>query len=392
MHVVFVAQANAQAIEQLGYYHTNGIHAMDFWSNILVLGDGQLINVSNPFAPELLGRADLDGFSTSVVAEGDYAYFGTGMHVNLKIADISNPEIPNVLGSIFFPDNSEGIFGLTKNDSVLYAAMGSAGIYSIDISDKSAPFVLDKMVIANGQARDVITKSGYAFVAHKEGLYVIDISDPSDMQAITSIGSGYNSIDIGENYAFMCKSYGGIDVFDITDPRNPVPAFSVPKAGMQAWDIKYANNLIYLASDTDGLFVFALEGNTATEMAKYANTGNGQSFAVCVQDSLIFLSDLIKGVAVLKYDPTGTVNTHSVSETPTFIMYPNPARDYLTICAGVGLTGKVELIDLKGKVIVSETCGFAGNTIDVSEIPAGRYLVRIETLGHTMTEQLLILH
>jgi len=383
--IIFNA-VKSQTIEQLGYYYFNGLNALTSKTNLMVLGSGGIVNISNPSRPELIGNISLAGFSTSVLVSEDYAYFGTGMLVKLIIADISNPTFPLQISSINFPETGGGIFGIAKSDDILYLAMGSAGIYSVDISDVSTPTVLDTLVIEYGQARDIVTKGNYAYVAHADGLKVLDISDPSNMQISTSIGSGYNSIDINDSLLFLGKGSGGIDVFNISDSL--VPAFSIVYSG-GAWDVKYQKNHVYLATNSSGLFIYKIEGNTGIEMANFPNTNNGQSFGVSLQDSLILLIGGVNGVAILQYDSTGTSSINAFSLENRLRIFPNPVVDHITIDQSNISISKIEIIDMKGKLIKNENYNYSPLYIDISDLPVGQYIIKIVTNENIITEKFI---
>ncbi len=383
--ILFIT-GKSQTIEQLGYYNINGLHAITSKTNFLVLGSGGIVNISNPSRPELIGNISLGGFSTSVLVREDYAYFGTGMAVKLIIADISNPYFPLQISSIDFPETGGGIFGIAKNDDILYLAMSSAGVYSIDISDISLPKVLDTLVIEYGQARDIVTKGNYAYVAHGDGLKVLDISNPLNMQIITSIGSGYNSIDINDSLLFLGKGSGGVDVFKISDPL--IPAFPIVNS-YSAWDVKYLKNHVYIATNSSGLFIYKIDGNAGIEMANFPNTGNGQSFGVSLQDSLILLIGGVNGVAILQYDSTGTSGINNLSLENKIRIFPNPVVNHIIIDQNNISINKIEIIDMEGKLIKQEKYNYSPRYIDISDLPVGQYIIKIVTNESIITEKFI---
>jgi hypothetical protein len=389
MFILMSVFGSGQTIKQIGFYNINGIHAFASKSNLLIPGSGDIVSITDPSKPELLGNVAISGFSTSVLADEDFAYFGTGMSVNLVIADISNPGFPVRIGTLSFPETGGGIFGLVKSESILYLAMGSAGLYSIDISNKSEPKVLDKLEIENGQARDVAVQTHYAFIAHAEGLKIIDIANPSNLQLIKSVGSGYNSIDIGGDMVFLGKSSGGIDVFNISDPTNPKPVFNIPNSGGIAWDLKYHENHLYLATDSKGLFIYKIEANSGIEMTNFHNAENGQSFGVCLQDSLVILSGLIKGVAVLKYDSTGTVGNKAVSTLNQVNFFPNPASDYVSVKNDNLAIDRIKIYDINGKLLLQLVPNSSNERIDISGLSKGQYIFRVESNNNIIQEKII---
>ncbi len=378
-----------QTIYEIGYYNVNGIMGLASKSSYMILSNGGIIDNTIPATPTLVGQYSFNGDGKTVLISGDYAYFGTGMTNALFIADISNVTFPIHNSSIDFGIGS-GVLGMDIKDNTLFVALGTDGILcSINITDKYNPVMLDTLYIPGGGCRDVVIKNNYAFAAHTGGLKIIDITNVSHMQLITSIGSGYNSIDVNDSLVFLGKLSGGIDVFNIYDPLNPYPAFAIPNSNGTAWDLKYNENHIYLATNSLGLFIYKIEDNAGIEMANFPNTGNGQSFGVCLQDSLILLSGLINGVAILHYDSTGNVGINPLSLKKQINIFPNPAKDLIVINQGNMTIKKIKIIDMKGKLIQQKDYNFSTKNIDISDLPVGQYIIQFETKESIITEKFI---
>jgi len=345
-----------QTISQLGYYTKNGVHQLTAKGNYMILSGGEIIDNSIPSSPTLFSQCSFSGDGMSVIVNNDYAYFGTGMGNELFIVDISNISFPLQQSSIPF-EIGHGVFGMDISGNTLFVALGGEGVFcSIDVSDKSNPVMLDTIYASSGQCRDVVLKNNYAYTANYDGMKVIDISNPSAMQLLTSIGSGYTSIDIDleNNLVFLGKNSGGADVFDISSPQNPVPAFQILNSSGTAWDIKYNDNHVYLATNSNGLYIYEIEDNTSVEKVNFPNTDNGQSFGVCVQDSLVLLSGLINGVAVLQYDATGTVGFHSELFDENIYVFPNPSTGLVNINLGDLKNSKLKVFNVLGELVYEE--------------------------------------
>ena len=298
---------------------------------------------------------------------------------DLFIADTSNITFPIQVGSINFTIGN-GVFGMDISENTLFVALGAEGtVCSVDITDNSNPMILDTLFIAGGQCRDIVTQGDYAFAAHNGGLKILDISLPSNLDLVTSVGSGYNSIDINGSQVFLGKSSGGIDVFDITDPASPSPLFSIPNSGGTAWNLKYHDNNLYLATSSNGLFIYELEANAGIEMANFPNTGNGQSFGVCIQDNLVLLSGLTNGVAILQYDSAGTVRINEIFSSDQINLYPNPTKGFV-FCENIGLLlNRVSIFDLTGALVRQQELIHPQERIDISNLSEGQYVLSFET-------------
>lgn len=374
--LLWPSTARAQAVYQIGFYNFNGLFSVAAAPGLMIAGNGHLVDLSNPQSPTLLGSISLPAMGTSVLNDGAYAYYGTGMSVRLAIADISNPSNPVLSGNLLFPQTGSGIFGMAKSQDTLFLAMGLAGFYSVNVANPTSAFVLDSLNLAGGQTRDVVLSGSHAFLAHYDGMKVMDITNAGAMTLITSVGSGYNSAAIDGSIIFMGKTMGGVDVYDIVAPTTPQLLYSIPNAGGTAWDLQCKDDHLYLSTDVGGLYIYQYNNLSAQLKAQFANSGNGQSFGVALQDSLILLTGLINGAAVLMYDSLGNVGIQSYSDDRELLLYPNPSSDQLHL--GISYSGKVgiQMINLYGEVIREEIVDVK-TPLDISFLPSGIYFLKI---------------
>ena len=84
----FYLFANSQTIDMIGYYNVNGTIAIASLPGYMIISNGNIIDISDPTNPVLNSSYSFD-YAASIIADEDYAYFGTEMSCNLYIADIS---------------------------------------------------------------------------------------------------------------------------------------------------------------------------------------------------------------------------------------------------------------------------------------------------------------
>jgi hypothetical protein len=62
-------------------------------------------------------------------------------------------------------------------------------------------------------------------------------------------------------------------------------------------------------------------------------------------------------------------------------MYPNPVRNVLNISTGQPLdkASGIQVLDASGKVLLSKQFQNNPETLDVSRLPAGLYLIKVKT-------------
>lgn len=65
-----------------------------------------------------------------------------------------------------------------------------------------------------------------------------------------------------------------------------------------------------------------------------------------------------------------------VEQVPSLRIYPSPATDVLNITAASPISD-VEVLDLTGRSVVRKALGASGSTLDVADLPTGRYLLQV---------------
>lgn len=87
-------------------------------------------------------------------------------------------------------------------------------------------------------------------------------------------------------------------------------------------------------------------------------------------------------------NPNGTLTTENGMEVTTLSLYPNPANDAVTLTSANA--GSYSIISLTGAVISRGTVKAGENTVDIRNLSAGYYLVRIDDeSGSTSTLKLI---
>ncbi|PRX56529.1 T9SS type A sorting domain-containing protein [Flagellimonas meridianipacifica] len=84
-----------------------------------------------------------------------------------------------------------------------------------------------------------------------------------------------------------------------------------------------------------------------------------------------------------------TVNTQQVSELQGFKMYPNPAYgDEIYITTSSNGTKNVKIFDVFGDVVLTER--ISTNTLNISRLLPGVYVLQVTIQEKTMTRKLVI--
>ncbi len=84
--------------------------------------------------------------------------------------------------------------------------------------------------------------------------------------------------------------------------------------------------------------------------------------------------------------------SNNISETPADDLVrvtPNPAAEQITIASTCPIT-QIEIITLSGKSTLRQEAGDMATTVDISSLPAGTYMVRIQTTKGTAFKKLVV--
>lgn len=122
-----------------------------------------VIDASNAAGPSLLGS--VSGLSFGLAAQGTMLYAVGG---GLRVIDVSNPSAPAVVSTA----NDYGASGLHVVGNLVFAASpnrNDADLYVFDITDATAPELLDRMAIP-GPGRRVTGTSTHVYVGDESAL------------------------------------------------------------------------------------------------------------------------------------------------------------------------------------------------------------------------------
>lgn len=375
LSVLICTMSSAQVIKHIGNFYTNGSTAIATKSNYVFVSNGTIEDVSNPALPILKGSfSPTYSISLSVLTDGNYAYYGSGMTVKLVIADISNLNVPAIKGELIFPNNGAAIYGMDKRNDVIYAAAGK-GVYSIDVSDKTKPVFLDSLFIPSGRANDIVVKDTIAYTAYDDGFKILNISNPAKMKVMKSVGGDYKTIDVNGHLAFLAGGASQrVDVYDISNPQSPTLDFSINDS-IAVWDIKARNNLIYCSTKFQGVYIYKRSSKAATKMARYPSLGHGQSFGIDLQGDLLFFCDNYNEVEILQYDSLGISTNTDEQLFSENVLFPNPANSYFEFIHEGQDPGFLEITDMLGRCVLRQDCRTVRTRVDISDLLKGEYLV-----------------
>lgn len=111
-------------------------------------------------------------------------------------------------------------------------------------------------------------------------------------------------------------------------------------------------------------------------------------------DQYIYAATSRNGVWRRKITDLEIVSTHPLKDSNSLQIYPNPASEFIHFNLPGDLTStiQVSLNDLYGRLLKIEKLPAENNLMNVANIPAGLYIMVIESNGHQFVQKLMIVH
>ncbi len=237
-----------------GLEYANGIAANGDTLYVATNNDGFfVIDASDPSNPALLGSIPGSTLPllVDVTLEGNIAHVQTvGSNGSFHSIDISDPMNPTLLRTTYFSTNTRDF---VAEGTTAYLAAGSDGLHIVDTSNPGWDVFLGTYTLSNPshRAAGIAVDGDIAYLSYDRssqfdsGLFILDISDPTNPQELGSIeteGDALNVEVIGTN---VCVAFdasytngqneyvrvGGIQVIDASDPTAPTMLGTWDQAG-----------------------------------------------------------------------------------------------------------------------------------------------------------------
>jgi hypothetical protein len=232
------------------------------------------IDVTNPSNPHIIQARAVDGNARAVFCQGDFAYVacmdaGLGIFSHLGLLPLGIVDAHN--SAI---ENNSAIEIFVRGDFAYVAdynfGEGNPGCLTIvNISDYNSPYIMGECRTAGEDplmvyvqehiersTDDIYTEPDeirlYAYVADKEGITIMDVTDAEDPFRVAHVQLPGDSmcVHVDGEYAYVASGYYGVVVIDISVPTYPTPIGYCSIPGF-ATGVFAQNDYIYVpAGDT----------------------------------------------------------------------------------------------------------------------------------------------
>lgn len=226
----------------------------------------RILDISNPVQPVFVKDVPLDGSASTVYRSGKKIYVVLEQKY-FSLADVKNPKKPKLTYTEPF-SASYGYTSIVLSNKNAYFNGGGAHIY--DIANLVSPVHINKESAA--EIDSIQIQGNYLYSTIGEiGLLVYDVTNPAKPIKISQTpfpaGIPRNVSVDGIWAAGISNSPYSITVFNISDPKKPVPGQSyLYKTYPQA--VTVSNGYAYVARGGDGVDIIKINADGSLKLVK----------------------------------------------------------------------------------------------------------------------------
>jgi hypothetical protein len=190
--------------------------------------------------------------------------------------------------------------------------------------------------------QDVVVVGNYAYVAAETtGLEIFDISDPANPVMVghyDTKGEAYG-VALSGNYAYVAAFSGGLQIIDISNPANPVAVGRYYTSGY-AFGVALSGNYAYMADYHKGLQIIDISNPANPVAVGRYNTG-GHALSVALDGNYIYVADGGNQLEILRFNPPqpGTLQFSAAS----FTVMENDTSLEISVTRTAGSKGTVSV-------------------------------------------------
>jgi len=157
----------------------------------------------------------------------------------------------------------------------------------------------NKLASIGGAYNDVVSDGNYSYVASKNGLKILDISDKSDIKLVSSLDTEeeLKNIDLKGDHIFIASDE---DTLKIINKSNPLQLDDsvVIKTSAPITDFKVEGGYLYITISENGLEILNMPSVELISLASVVDT-NGTASAIAVEGDYAYVINKFKGMQII---------------------------------------------------------------------------------------------
>ncbi len=350
-----------------------------------------MLDVSMPSRPEQIGVLDsTTSITTYAVAVRDsFAYMGYGPSLgDLHTVDISDPAHPVSAGG-------ENLFNepwaLALRDSFVYCAEA----YRFEIVNAARPRqpLLVGTCATSTYAIDVKLMDTLAYISG-DPLKVINVARPDSPRVVGNWGRSIDGLDVVDTVLFVVGQNARFWTLSVADPAAPRVLDSITLPSYNGDDVAVVGTAAYVAEAA--VRILDVSDPCNLRLVGQADLPYGARRLVFAEPYLYACCE-DAGVCVLETVPPGVEETDRVRWPRGLALLPSVTNGRLIVEAPwLHSTGKLMVFDVAGKEVLRlKMSARQGEPpgrwpVDLSRLPTGVYVLRLEIEGVTQTGKVLI--
>jgi len=298
--------AKGKKVSSLGDYiskdYANGIALS---GKYLYVVDGkfglEVVDVSHPSTPRLVGFIGLDGYSHKVVVRKKTAYVTSGFY-GLHIIDISAPAHPRLISTFqaYPPPGDDVIDQVSSTSDGIVDSTDDYGDER-ESSGRGDVSVSWEDLVRDEGALDVAIHGHMAYIAYgSAGVVMVDVSDPAKPRKISElhVEKMAESIFFHHDTLYVTTGLNGLRLIDVTRPSLPKPIGGIltkcyPK------DVAVFSKQIFIADGFCGIKGLSVFGVDSRHALKEGHSYDGDIGNVRISGNILLSMGLKKTRAYL---------------------------------------------------------------------------------------------
>jgi len=230
------------------------------------IGNIKVFNVTNPYNPFEEGSIQLPGRGEQLVYHNNYLFVACG-DAGLRILNVSDPQNPFEAASFSLPDVRDCVFYIRDNEAFICAAdwpSNGGGFYIFDISNPEIPVIIGYYGTAGFFPKDVSVADSFAYVSDGDDirLFYLTDSDPIyiDQYRLPDLIS---SIFSEGKYLYISDSKAGLSIYKnnlIEDPPQTNWEFQISGITQDIWAVHFTSLTEGWAAADDGILLHTTDG------------------------------------------------------------------------------------------------------------------------------------
>ncbi len=394
-----------------------------------------LIDVSNPSDPSVDSLLLGGGYTLDIELDGTRAYVANGGG-GMKVLDVSDPTRPLLLGSYDTPGIEDDCYSVAARDSFAYVGWFNAPLFrSLDVSDPARPQLAGTAEVTNNVEASELRDS-LVYCAENYRFQVVNVARPREPRVVgmCNLPERSQEVILDDTLAYVAN-YGGIIVTNVARPDSSYVTATWPR---YIWGIDLQDTVLYALSYTsptedviislsvadpnqpyvlDSLVIprtkfdvlvvdtIAYCGGWELDMVSVANPRDlrliegrwvppSLSIHRLVYESpYIYVAATDGGVCILETLQTGLSEMPGSKPAPVLRVWPSVTTGMVRVVVNAPVAqASVEVCDIAGAVVFrSAACATSGQELDLSQLPAGVYVVSVRTpYGGSLASKVLV--